>query len=181
MPSQKNLEQVSQISEQIGKAQSIVFANYAGLSVATQTKLRRLAKETDGEFTVQKNRLLKVALNKSLGNLPAEVDQVLNGPTAILYSFKDVASSIKVLVEFAKENEALSLKLGLIPGNDQQATQVLNLDEIKKLASLPSKNELIAMLLARLKGPMYGLVNVLSGNSRKLVYVLKAIQDKKSN
>jgi large subunit ribosomal protein L10 len=181
MPSQKNIDQLAQIKEKLDKAQNFIIADYAGLDSSAQTDLRAKIKAAGGEFTVTKNRLVKLAIKNRLKDIPADLDKALEGPNATIYGFSDPVAATKVLVEFAKDHETLKLKLGLMSGRDGAPDQVLSNEEILSLAKLPSRPELLARLVGQLNAPIYGFVNVLAGNTRKLVYALAAIRDQKSN
>jgi large subunit ribosomal protein L10 len=167
MPSAKNVTQIKELEEKVKKAKSSVFTNYSGLTVAQQTKLRAQLKEGGGEFVVAKNTLL----SRVFGN--KDLEKTLQGQTGVVFSYDDEIGGIKKVVEFAKTAEKPEIKLGWMNG------KMLSLEDIKALAKLPGKLELISTLISRLQGPAYGLVNVLSANARNLVYALKAIQEKK--
>lgn len=174
MPSQKNINQLNSLKTKLSTAKSVVLSDYSGLSVANQGELRQKVKDSGGEFGVAKNNLLRLAIKDHLNDLPEQIDTVLNGPTAILFSGDDPISPLKALVEFAKEKELPKLKAGLMDG------KILSLEDIKQLALLPGRNQLLAKLIGQLQAPTFGLVNVLIGNVRNLVYALKAIQEQKS-
>src|SRR5690606_11741128 len=122
-----------------------------------------------------------LALKERLQEVPASLDEALNGPTALVISQDDPVAPTKTLVDFAKDHETLKLKAGMLLKTDEASSdQVLSLADLKNLATLPGKPELVGMLLARLNSPLYGLVNVLQGNIKNLVYALNAIKDKKA-
>ena len=120
MPSQKVLESkkaiVAQLTERFQNAQAGVLADYRGLTVEQDTALRVKLREAGVEYTVLKNNLTRFAANAA--GLE-ELDPVLHGPTAVATSTDDVVAPAKVLVEFAKENEALEIKGGFVDGNAQ--------------------------------------------------------------
>lgn len=173
MPSQKNIDQLTVLKDKFASAKSIVFANYAGLNVANQTVLRSLVKNAGGEFTISKNNLIKLALKDHLDSLSGDMNKALDGPTAILFSNKDTVSALKILVKFAKDHDLPEVKIGLIDG------KVITLEEINHLATLPGKDELIVMLIGQLNAPTHGLVNVLRGNLRGLIQVIKSMKENK--
>ncbi len=168
MPSAKNVSQLQVVQDKIKKAKSVVFTNYAGLTVAQQTKLRAELKSAGGEFVVAKNTLLQRVLGKD------ELKDTLQGQTGVVLSYEDEVGGLKKLIEFVKSVEKPEVKIGWMDG------KMLSLSDIKALAKLPSKLELIATLISRLQGPAYGLVNVLNANARNLVYTLKALEKKKA-
>jgi len=169
MPSQKNVTQLQTLKDKLDSAKALILANYAGLSVDAQTQLRSAISETEGEFTVAKNNLLKIALKDKLKELPEEVNQALNGPTAVMFANSDAAASIKALANFIKNNERPEIKAGLL--NDR----VLSLSEIDQLSKLPSREQLLATLLAQLNAPTQSLAAVLAAPAQYLVYALNAI------
>jgi large subunit ribosomal protein L10 len=181
MPNQKNITTVQEIGEHLSKAKAVILADYAGLDVATQTDLRAKVAEVGGTFTVTKNRLFKLAFNNTRGDLSDVIDTALEGPNAVLYGFDDAVSATKALVDFAKDHEALVIKVGILTGLDGQPDQILSLGQINSLASLPSRDQLLAQLTGQLNAPIAGFVNVLSGNLKGLVQVLKAVQEKRAN
>lgn len=171
MPSKKNIQALADLKDKLSGAKAIVFADYLGLSVSQMNDLRQKIKETAGELTVTKNTLLKLIYKKTLGD---RLDDVLQGPTAVLIAREDEVGPLKALVEYAKDNELPKVKAGVLDD------RVLSSEEINDLAKLPSRLELQAKLIGTLQGPIASLTRVLSGNTRKLIYVLKAISDQKS-
>ena len=175
MPSEKILEQkkqiVSDLADKMQKAVAGVMVDYRGLTVEEDTKLRNELRKAGVEYAVVKNTLTRFASNQ-IGY--TEFDEVLNGPTALAMSYTDVIAPAKVLVEFAKKNENLELKAGFVEG------KAVSVDEIKNLATLPSKEELVAKLLGSMNSPLQGFVNVLNGNVTGFVRVLNALAEKKA-
>jgi len=170
MPSQKNLDQVKTLQDKLSRAKSVVLADYRGLTVAQQSKLRRQILEVEGELVVAKNSLLKLALEAEKYSLPEDFAQTLEGPTMTLFAYSDPIAPIKTLAQFVKENELATIKLGFLVKEPLAKVQV------EELATLPSKVELIGKTVATIKSPLTGIVNVLSANFRNLVYVLKAVK-----
>ena len=101
---------------------------------------------------------------------------MVEGPTAIAYSAEDTVAPAKILKDFIKETktEALTVKAGIADG------QVIDAAAVEALASLPSREELLAKLVGSMQAPISGLVNVLQGNIRNMVYVLDAVRAKKA-
>jgi large subunit ribosomal protein L10 len=180
MPSKQNIDQLAKINEKLDKAQNLIIADYSGIDVAAQTDLRAKVTAAGGEFVVSKNRLVVLALKQKLHELPESLESALEGHNATLYGFSDPVSATKVLVEFAKDHESLAIKLGLMMGEGDTPAQVLSPEDIQNLAKLPGKPELLAKLVGQLNAPIYGIVNVMAGNLRKVLYVLTAIKDSKS-
>lgn len=174
MPSQKNQTIVAEIKSDLERAKSIVLANYSGLDVASQSELRAKVAEAGGSVRVLRNRLFKVAIKEKLGEVSESLEGALNDQTAFLFSFDDAVAAIKALYQFADSHEKLEVKVGILDG------KVLDRAQVDALSKLPSKKELIGQLIARINGPVYGLVNVIQGPARGLVYALKAIGDQKA-
>ena len=157
----------------MSQAQAIFLANYAGLSVKEQVKLRQAVQAAGGDLTVAKNSLLKIALNNS-GVDTTTIDADLTGPNITLFADTDAVAPLKALVEFAKGSgkELPKVKSGIL------GKEVLSMEKVIQLSQLPSKLELIAKLLGTMSNPARNLVNVLSAPTRNLVYALSAIKDK---
>lgn len=176
MPSNKILEQkkqvVSELSEKIKSAQSMVFADYRGLTVEQDTELRNALRKAGVEYKVVKNTLTSLAVKE---NGLEGLDPFLNGPTALALSSTDAVAPAKVLSEYAKKYEKLELKVGVVEG------KVIDINGIKALAELPSREVLIAKVLGGFNAPISGFVNVLNGNIRGLAVALNAIAEQKAN
>lgn len=136
---------VSEITEKLTSSKATILVDYRGLNVADMTELRKQLREADVDFKVYKNTLVRRATAEVD---MTELDEQLVGPTAIAFSNEDVVAPAKVLNSFAKENEALEIKTGVIEGN------LVSVDEIKALAELPSQEGLLSMLLSVLQAPM---------------------------
>jgi len=180
MPSQKNINKVTELKEKFARARAIAFTDYRGLSVAQVQNLKIKLREFDAELTVAKNSLTGIALKKANYKDGDELKATMSGPTATLFCFGDEVGPIKAVFDYSKENalsagkeELPKFKAGFL-GKD-----FLNSGKLKELAQLPGKNELQAKLVATINGPIYGIVNVMAGNLRKLVYVLKAVKKAK--
>ncbi|MFH2118122.1 MAG: 50S ribosomal protein L10 [Candidatus Paceibacterota bacterium] len=168
MPSKKNLEQVEILQNKLAQAKSVVVFDYSGTSVNDQVALRSALAEVGGEMFVTKNTLIDLAIGKD------KLTDSLTGMNAIVFSHEDAVSALKQLFKFHEDNGQLTIKQGFMDD------KVLSPAEVEALSKLPSKQELISTLIIRLKGPQFGLVNVLKAGSRDLVYALRAIRDQKS-
>lgn len=172
MATQRKIFTVQNLAQKLKDAKAVILADYQGLDVAKISALRFQVKEAGGEFEVVKNTLLRRAAANA--KAPLE-DAALTGPTAVLWAFEDEVAPLKAMAKFAAENEFPKAKAGLL------GDQVLSAERIKQLASLPSQQELQAKVVGFLNAPIYGLVNQLQGNLRKLVYVLQAVKENKSS
>ncbi|MBP2651882.1 MAG: rplJ [Firmicutes bacterium] len=165
---------VSEIKSKLTASKGLVLTNYRGLNVAMDTKLRRKFREAGVEYRVLKNTMTRIAANQAgIEGL----DQYLEGPTAIAMSVTDPVAPAKVLADFIKENklQAIEIKAGLVEG------KVIDAQGVKALASLPSREVLVAKLLGTMQAPITGFVNVLHGNLRNLAYVLEAVRQQKES
>ncbi|QQE74660.1 50S ribosomal protein L10 [Brevibacillus composti] len=142
---EEKVQAVNEIASKLRSSQTTVIADYRGLNVAQVTELRKQLREAGVEFVVLKNTLTRLATAKE--NL-TELDQYLTGPNAIAFSENDVIAPAKIIAEFAKKNDKLEIKGGVIEG------KVVSADDIKALAALPSREGLLSMLLSVLQAPM---------------------------
>jgi large subunit ribosomal protein L10 len=165
MPSKQNLEQVKILQDKLAKAKSVVVFDYSGTSVNDQVKLRAALSEAGGKMYVTKNTLIDLAVGKG------KLAESLSGMNAIVFSNQDAVAALKQLFKFQEDHEQLTIKQGFMDG------EVLSADQVESLSKLPSRQELITTLVIRLKGPSFGLVNVLKAGTRDLVYALRAIAD----
>lgn len=150
---------IDEITEVAKTSASFILFDYRGLTAEEVTELRRNLRENGAKYKVWKNTLTKRALDSLNFNL----DDCLNGPSAMAYSDDSVAP-IKVLSDFAKEHKALEIKGGIVDG------EVASLDTIKQLATLPSREGLLTMLASGLIGTVRDLsiaLNMLSEEKEK--------------
>lgn len=168
MPNQHNQDQLQMLKDKLSKAKSFAIVNYEGTSAEDQVKLRTALRDAGAEMVVAKNTLVALTLENK------DFAESLNGMNAIVFSYEDEVSGFKQIVNFHDEAEKLEIKQGGMEG------KVLSAGEILELSKLPSKDELIATLIARIQGPTSGLVNVLSASAKNLVYVLKAVLEKEN-
>jgi large subunit ribosomal protein L10 len=158
-------EAVEQLTERFGRSPIAIVTDYRGLNVAQITELRRKVREADGEFLISKNTLTRIAIAETDA---AVITEWLSGPVGLAYGFGDAVGIAKAVDAFAEDNEALEVKGGVLDG------EALDAKRIKQLASMPSKDELRAKLLALLMTPATQLVRVLSAPAQQMVQVLHA-------
>lgn len=150
---------VEEIADKFRASQSTVVVDYRGLDVSKVTELRKNLREAGVEFHVYKNTMTRRAAEAAeLG----ELSEHLTGPTAIAFSNDDVIAPAKVLNDFAKANEALEIKGGVIEG------KIASIEQITELASLPNYEGMVSMLLSVLQAPV-----------RNFAYAVKAIGEQK--
>lgn len=145
--------QINDIKDKFSKATSVILVEYKGITVQDDTQLRAQCRENALDYKVYKNRLVKIALQ----DLEIQgYDEHLKGSTAIVFSYDDVIAPSKILVDQAKKIKVLKVKTGMVEG------KMVSLDEIKVIASIPSKETLIAQILGLLQGSISSLARALS-------------------
>ena len=175
--SQEKKEIVASLKEELTSAKGAVLTSYKGLTVAQDTQLRRALREAGVSSHVVKNTLTTLAAKEA--GMEALVSH-LAGTTALASSKEDAVAPAKVISEFIKKNKLadagiLTVKAGLVEG------KVIDAKEVEALASLPSREVLIAKLLGSMQSPISGTVGVLQGVIRNAVYVLDAIRQQKES
>jgi large subunit ribosomal protein L10 len=171
VPTSEKQRLVAEIKERLQSAGGVIMADYRGLTVKAMRALRSKLREAGAEITVYKNSLTEIAI-RDLG-LPS-MDEFLEGPTALVFTPEDPVSSAKAMMEFARENKAFSPKGGYIDG------AVVSADQIKAIASLPSREELIAKLMGSMLNPVRGFMSMANAPAGALARVLKAVADQKA-
>lgn len=168
------LEEKQQITKDLhdrfARSAIIVVTDYQGLDVASISDLRRKLRESNIEYQVVKNTLLVRAAE---GTEVALIKDHFKGPSAVAISYDDPVAPAKVLSQFAKDNNKLEIKVGILNG------KVLDNQAIKALATLPSREVLLAQFLSALNAVPTSIVRVLAEIPRGLVNVLTAIKDQK--
>ena len=144
---------VAEIKEKLEKSKSVVLAKYQGLTVEEDTTLRKNLREAGVEYKVYKNTLVILAA-KELG-LDGIVEY-LEGPVSVAFGYEDVTVAARVLNDFAKDHKKLELKAGIVEG------EIYDEAKITQLATIPSKEVLIAKLLGSIKSPISSFARVLS-------------------
>ena len=168
---------VAQLKEQLESAKGVVLTSYKGLTVAQDTELRRELREAGVSYHVVKNTMLRIAA-KEAGI--EGIEEHLEGTTAFAFSTEDAVAPAKVICGFIKKNKLEDAELRTVKGGRGEG-KVIGVDEVKALAALPSREELIAKLLGSMNAPISNTVNVLQGVIRNAVYVLDAIRSQKES
>ena len=159
------------LSDKFSKASSVVFTNYAGLTMSDLAGLRSKLRDNSAEYTITKNNLVRIALKNA--NLDLTDDAVLDGPTATLFAFGDEIVPISELTKAFKAVQKGEIKAGFVNG------EMINKARVIQLSTLPSKDQLRAQVVGALGSPLYGIVGVLQANLRNLVYTLDQIRQQK--
>lgn len=168
------LEQKKQIVEDLqqkfAKSKVVIVTDYKGLDVTKINSLRKKLRDLEIEYKVVKNTLL---VRASLETDVALIKDIFTGPNAVALSYDDPVAPAKALTEFAKEHKALEIKVGVMGG------KVLDLETIKALAALPSREVLLGQLLSAFNGVPVSFVRTLSAIPSQLLNVLEAIKNQK--
>jgi large subunit ribosomal protein L10 len=152
------------------KSTIVILTDYKGLDVASMNNLRRKLREANTEYQVVKNSLL---VRASEGNDVTLIKDAFKGPSAIALSYDDPVAPAKVLTDFVKENKEFEIKVGVLNG------KVIDLNGIKALSSLPSREVLLAQVLSAMNAVPTSLVTALSDVPRRFLNVVQAIKDQK--
>lgn len=160
---------IEEVTTQVAKAQSIVIAEYRGLDVASVTVLRKTARESGVYLRVLKNSLAR----RAVAGTPFEaLSDKLVGP--LIYGISaDPVNAAKVLSAFAKDNDKLVIKAGALPNS------LLDVNGVKALATMPSREELLSTLLGTMQAPIAQFVRTLNEVPTKFVRGLAAVRDQK--
>jgi len=162
---------VGSFREKFSSAKIGLLADYRGMSVAEMTELRKNLREAAVEFRVVKNNLAKIA---SVGTPLEPLRDFFEGPTVVALGYDDVVAPARILNDASKTYPHLEIRSGIMDG------AVLSLDEISRIATLPSREELLGMFLRVLQAPAANFASVLSAPLRNLLYALNAVKEKKA-
>jgi len=161
---------VQVLHDELQRAQAVFVTDYMGLNVERITRLRRDVANSGGSYRVVKNTLLR----RATGGTNADVvSDLFVGPTAVAVALGDPVAVAKALVNFTKENEQFGIKGGVLGGRPIKASDIM------ELAKMPPREVLLARMLGSLNAPVSNFVGVLAAIVSQLVYVLKAIENKK--
>ena len=161
---------ITELTDKVARAKSIVLAEYQGIKHKQLEELRRLLKKSNAEFVVAKNRLLK----RALGGKATSMESLLEQPNATLFAYGDEVAPLKELLKFFKAVGVGKTKGGLLGEN------ALSEADVTRLATLPSKEILLGKLVRQLNSPIQGLHYSLQWNLNKLVWALSAVKGKKA-
>ncbi len=167
---EKKVKVVGTIKEKVQNANLLLITDFRGMTVAEMTEMRSQIRDDGGRMTIYKNTMSRLALKELNIVFP---EAMLQGPSALINTTGDISKISKVVVKFAKETDNFKIRGGILESN------VIDTDTIQALASLPSREELIAKVIGGIKAPITSFVAALSGPCRGLVYTLEAIKKQK--
>jgi len=159
-----------ELAAHLAEVETVFVTDFQGLTVASMDQLRRKVSAAGGSYQVVKNTLIKLAAK---GTDIEKLEGLFVGNNALGTTKSDAVSLAKALIEFARENEKLSVKGGILAG------KVLNVEQIRSLAELPSREILLATMLGAMNAVPTGLVRVLNGVVSNFLYALVAIKEQK--
>jgi large subunit ribosomal protein L10 len=161
---------VAELKDKLSGAKALYYTDFSGLNVKRMTDLRRRLRKANVEYVVIKNTLALRAVNEA-----GLVSERLKGQTGLVIA-KDAVAAAKVLADFAKENDARpAVKGGLLEG------KALDVAQVKKLATMPSREQMLAELGAGLQSPMAAFVGALSGMFYMFVGALEGLKQQREN
>ncbi len=169
MPTPEKENLVEELAKKLTEREVTILADYTGVNVQAVTRLREEFRRASIEYRIYKNTLARIAAKQS--GLE-DMLEFIEGPTGYVFSDEPVAPA-KTLVEFIKSNPTMRIKCCILAG------KVLDESQTRAIATLPPREILVAQLLGQLLAPMSGLVTVLNGPIRSLIYVLEDLRKKK--
>jgi len=170
MPTARKEAAIGELAKRLAASQTLFLTDYSGLTVSEITKLRGELRKDGSSYAVVKNTLFRIAA----GDLAAQLESFLAGPTGIVFAGPDPIAPAKALKTFSDNVKKVAVKAAYIDG------RVVDAKAVDILAKLPPKLELMAKLVGTLANPLRGLVTVLSGNQSGLVRVLNAVREQKA-
>ncbi|MCR4404203.1 MAG: 50S ribosomal protein L10 [Candidatus Acetothermia bacterium] len=169
MPTPKKEQELALLEEKFQRSKGLVFTDFRGLSAQEMVELRRLFRKRDLEYRVVKNTLARLAAART----GLEIEQFLVGPTGVLFGFSDAVLPFKLATEVARRYKQYAIKGGLLEG------QVVEAAEAARIATLPSREVLLARLAFVLQAPIQRLATDLSAIIRRLAIALDAVRKKR--
>lgn len=167
---QEKEQMVAEITDKLSRSEGAILVDYRGLDVAQISELRRQMRDSGVDFKVVKNTLTSIAAhNAGIEGL----DQYLEGPIGIAFGYDDPVLPAKLLNDFAKVNEDLEFRAGLL------GDSVIGEEKVKELAKLPSREEMLGRVAGTFQAPIAGFASTCQGVIRKFVYAVEAVRKEK--
>lgn len=162
---------IDRLRDRLSKSSNLYLTDFTGIAVKPMTELRSKMRSAGVEYVVVKNTLALRALKEAS---VAGVEEVLAGPTAFVFADDDPAGAAKLIMDFQKEHETLTVKAGLLEGRP------IGPAEVKRLASLPSHDQMLGQVAGLLQGPLQGFVGALGGLLYQFVGALDALRTQRA-
>ena len=169
MPTKEKENQIAVLKDKFEKASSVIIADHTGINVADLTVLRRDLKKAHAEFRIAKNTLLKIAASET-GN--EQMNENFVGPTSMVFGFDDPSVPARIIYEFAKKSEIPKVKAYVLNN------QIYTIEDFKKIAQLPPREEVLAALVGAIAGPIYGFIMTIDGTIRNFIGLIDALAEK---
>jgi large subunit ribosomal protein L10 len=163
---------IRRLADKAARAKALYLTDFTALTVAEETELRREFRKNGIDYTVVKNTLVRKALEQVSGF--DSVYEQLAGPTSIAFGYDDVIAPARILKKFSAKTGKLKLKVAVIE------REVFDGSRLDDLASLPSRQDLIAGILGSIQAPVAGIAGAIGALARDLVTVIDAIEKKKA-
>jgi len=170
MPTQAKLDKVAAIKEKLLKAKHIIVTDHTGINVADMTMLRRDLRKSNAEMKIAKNTLFRIAAREA--GLE-ELSKQFSGPTSLVMGFDEPGAPAKVVFDLNKKIEKPKIKSYLLE------SQLLGLEDFKKIAQLPSRDQVLAMLVGTINGPITNFVMTLEEVIRNFIGTVDALAEKR--
>jgi large subunit ribosomal protein L10 len=170
MPTEAKRETVAELREALASSRTLIVSEYRGLSVKELAEIRRALRKQDVTYRIVKNRLMRIAAQDTVGEA---LGPLLVGPTAIAFG-EDESTTAKAVLDATRPYKIVTIT-GAVLGN-----RSITADAVRTLASLPSREVLLAKLAGGMQAPMATLAGLLSANIRNLGYALSQVRDQKA-
>ena len=172
MTTEKKQQQVEQFTQLIKDAEAAISVNYAGLTVLQQQTLREELRKTGAQFRVIKNTLFKIATKNSDNE---ELNELINGPTALIATSEDIVSPAKIVMDFLKENQdSIQINNGYYFGN------IVEPEYINDISNIPTKEVLLSKISGQLIGQISNFMNLSKNSISKFQMLIEALTEKKA-
>ncbi|HLG39210.1 MAG TPA: 50S ribosomal protein L10 [Chitinophagaceae bacterium] len=170
MPTVEKEKTVAEVTEKLVEAKSVFLTDFTGLNVKELSELRRIFSNAQVHYKVVKNTLARISAKNAGCD---DIIEYIEGPIAMAFGMEDPIAPAKIIKEFSKKNDKLKLKACLFEG------VLFGEDRLGEIASLPTREQIMAKLCGVLNAPLANLVYSLNGIISKLVYALNAVKERK--
>ncbi len=167
MPTQQKIDRVQDIKDRLERSTIAMTTNYSGISVNEMTELRRAMRGGGVDFTIVKNTLLSLAAEEAQ---KPQIKEIVQGPTAIALGYDDPSDAARVVADYIRTGRSALAIMGAVMGDGAPMSAV----EVTRLASLPPRAQLLAILLGQMQAPIAQLLTILNGPLQSLDNVLQA-------
>ena len=167
MPTQQKVDRVQNIKDRLERSSIVMTTSYAGISVNQMIELRRAMRAGGVEFTIAKNTLLALAADEAQ---KPQLKEIVNGPTAIAFGYDDPVAAAKAMADFIRTGGTSLAVIGAVMGDGAPMSS----SEFSRLAALPPKTVLLAMLLGQMQSPLARLLTIMNGPLQNMSNVLQA-------